>query len=141
MSNLNLVEVDLNRDIQEISTYIQGYIDKTYLSQIRNQVKSHQRQSGELHFPEVQLLNAMVPFVPEAARNQFSQMVKMISYSMRVQNMLPNYGVENLFTRTDSQDKKLNDYIREGVMALVLYKAITWAEESEGEGYSPSIIK
>ena len=141
MSNLNLVEVDLNRDIQEISTYIQGYIDKTYLSQIRNQVKSHQRQSGELHFPEVQLLNAMVPFVPEAARNQFSQMVKMISYSMRVQNMLPNYGVENLFTRTDSQDKKLNDYIREGVMALVLYKAITWAEESEGEGHSPSIIK
>lgn len=141
MSNLNLVEVDLNRDIQEISTYIQGYIDKTYLSQIRNQVKSHQRQSGELHFPEVQLLNAMVPFVPEAARNQFSQMVKMISYSMRVQNMLPNYGVENLFTRTDNQDKKLNDYIREGVMALVLYKAITWAEESEGEGHSPSIIK
>lgn len=136
MSNLNLVEVDLNRDIQEISTYIQSYIDSTYLSQIRNQVKNHKRQSGQIHFPEVQLLSAMVPFVPEEARNQFSQVIKMISYSKMVENMLPSYGVENLFARTGSQDKELSDYIQEAIMAVVLYKAITWVEESEGEGPS-----
>lgn len=133
MGNINLVDVDLNRDIQEISKYIQSYVDTTYLSQIRNQVKDHKRQSAEIPCPEVQLLNAIVPFVAVESRGQFLDVIKMITYSKMVENMLPRYGVKNFLTRTDDESKGTNDYVQEAVVALVLYKAISWAEEFEND--------
>lgn len=131
MRSINLVDVDLNRDIQEISRYIQSYVDSTYLSQIRDQVTTYKRESEETPFPEVQLLQAMVPFVPEGSRGQFSNVIKMITYSIMVENMLPTYGVESFFTRTGVKEKMPNDYIHEAIIALVLYKTIVWAEESD----------
>lgn len=131
MRNINLVDLDLNRDIQEISNYIQSYIDSTYLSQIRNQIKTHKRQCANAPFPEVQLLNAMMPFVPEDARDKFSSMIEMITYSKMIENMLPSYGVKNSFTRSRDEKKAPNDYLHQAVVVLVLYKVIIWAEETE----------
>lgn len=132
MKNINLVDVDLNRDIQEISNYIQSYIDSTYLSQVRHQVKTHKRQYAEVPFPEVQLLNALLPFVSEEIKEKFSNLTEMITYSKMIENMLPSYGVENLFVRDVQQEKGLKDYIQQAVVVLVLYKIIVWAEVSEG---------
>lgn len=131
MRNINLVDVDLNRDIKEISNYIQSYIDSTYLSQIRNQINTHKRKYDDTPFPEVELLRAIVPFVQEESRDKFLAVIKMITYSKMVENMLPDFGVENVFLREEWDNKGVNDYIHQAVAALVLYKVIAWAEESD----------
>lgn len=129
MKDINLVDVDLKRDIQEISNYIQSYVDTTYLSQIRSQIKNHKRQCAEIPFPEVQLLNAMVPFVEENTRDRFLNIINMITYSKMIESMLPHYGIENFFGRTANTKKGPNDYIHQAVVALVLYRVIVWSEE------------
>lgn len=129
MKEANLVDINLKRDIQEISSYIQSYIDTTYLSQIRNQIKTHKRQCEEIPFAEVQLLEAVVPFVEGEAKDKISKTIKMITYSKMIENMLPDYGVEEVFHRSHNQEKTANDYIHEIAVVLVLYKAIVWAEE------------
>lgn len=131
MRNINLVDIDLNRDIQEITSYIQSYIDSTYLSQIRNQIKTHKRESAQVPFPEVQLLNAMIPFVREDAKDKLSKIIEMITYSKMIENMLPNYGVEGANARSMGQEKGPKDYLHQAVVVLVLYKAIIWAEETD----------
>ena len=131
MNNINLVDVDLNRDIQEISNYIQSYIDATYLSQVRNQIKTRKKQYDEATFPEVQLLDALVPFVPEEFKGGFTNLIEMITYSKMIENMLPSYGVEKLFVRNEYEDKGPSDYIHQAVLVLVLYKVIVWAEKSD----------
>ncbi len=131
MSNINLVDLDLNRDIQEIVNYIQSYIDSTYLSQIRNQIKTHKRQCADLPFAEVQLLNALLPFVCEDAKEKFSKIIEMITYSKMIESMLPSYGIDNFFIRNSGEEKGANDYLHQAVVALVLYKVIIWAEETD----------
>ena len=129
MKNINLVDVDLKRDIQEISTFIQNYVDSTYLSQIRSQVRTHKRQTTESPFAEVQLLEAVLPFVEGETKSKLSSVIKMITYSKMIEKMLPDYGVENLFTRTNKEKGLANEYIHQAVVVLVLYKIIAWAEE------------
>lgn len=132
MKNINLVDVDLKRDIQEISLFIQNYIDTTYLSQIREQITTHKRQCAKAPFAEVQLLEAIRPFVQEEARGKLSRIIKMITYSKTIEKMLPDYGIDQPFARTDGQSSEPNDYIHQAVIVLVLYKMIVWAEEYQG---------
>lgn len=129
MKDANLVDINLKRDIQEISNYIQGYIDTTYLSQIRSQIQTHKRQCEETPFAEVQLLEAIVPFVEGEAQDKLSKTIKMITYSKMIENMLPSYGVEKVFDRSDQLEKTPNDLIHEVALVLVLYKAIIWADQ------------
>lgn len=130
MANLNLVDVDLKRDIQEISKYVQSYIDSTYLSQMRNQIQTHKRQCRERPFAEVQLLEAVVPFVErEEAKDKIASIIKMITYSKMIENMLPQYGGKNIFRKEEGEENTPQDYIHQAVVILVLYKVIVWAEE------------
>lgn len=129
MGNVNLVDVDLKRDIQEISTYIQGYVESTYLRQVRNQIQTHKRQCEEIPFAEVQLLEALVPFVEDTeAKDKVSKLIQMITYSKMIENMLPDYGGKEFYDRGSHTENTLNDYIHQGVVILVLYKIIVWAE-------------
>lgn len=129
MENINLVNVDLNRDIQEITNYIQKYIDSTYLNQIRNQVNTYKREYTKEPSPQIQLLNSIVPFVGEESKGKFSDVIKMITYAKMIENILPSYGVGTLFTREDGNEMTPNDYIQQAVIALILYQLISWAEE------------
>lgn len=131
MKNLNLVDVDLKRDIQEISNYIQSYVDATYLSQIRTQMRTYKRQCDQTPFVEVQLLESIIPFIKEENRDRFSNLIKMITYSKMIETMLPDYGIESFFRRTDNKKGLPNDYIHQATVALILYKVIVWAEEHE----------
>ena len=130
MDHINLVNVDFNRDIQEISNYIQSYVDATYLTQIRSEITSYKRKCTEVPFPEVQLLKAVIPCIGEESRDKFQGMVDMITHSKMIEKMLPSYGVEKLFTRTENETKEIGDYIHQAVVVLVLYKVIMWAEGS-----------
>lgn len=130
MKNINLVDVDLNRDIQEISNYIQGYVDSTYLSQIRDQVKTYRSECDQTPFPEVQLLQAIIPFMQEKNRDKFEDAINMITYSKMIETMLPHYGIKDLFGRTTNEKKEPNEYIHQAVVVLVLYKVIIWSETS-----------
>lgn len=128
MGSENLVDVDLKRDIQEISSYIQTYVEATYLSQIRNQIKTRKGEYTQISFPEVDLLNAIVPFVQEESKNKLEHVITMITYSKMIETMLPHYGVEDFFGRTTNKQKELNDYIHQAAVVLVLYKVIVWSE-------------
>ena len=129
MENLNLVNVDLNRDIQKITKYIQDYIDSTYLEQIRKQVKTYKRQYTEEPSPQIQLLNSIIPFVGEESKDRFTQMIKMISYAKMIESMLPSYRSGTTYNRENNEVMTPNDYIQQAVVSLVLYQLITWAEE------------
>lgn len=119
MNKKNLIDIDLNRDIQEISRYIQQYIDSTYFDQIRNQVTNYQRQLGKQPSPEIELLKSIIPFIKEEQQPRFEHIIKMVEHSKMIDGMLPmNRGEDP------------NDYINRGITALILYQIITWAEKA-----------
>lgn len=130
MGNINRVDLDLKRDIQEIASFIENYIDSTYLSKIRGQIQTQKRECRKMPLPEVQLLEAIVPFVEGEMRTKLTNMVKLITYSKMIEKMVAGYGGEELFTRTQNEKGLANDYIYQGVVVLVLYQVIIWAEEA-----------
>ncbi len=120
--------IDLKRDLKEITTFIQDYVDTTYLSQIHDQINTYKRQCQEKPCKEAQLLKAIVPFVEEENKEQFSSLIDMITYSQMIQTMLPNYSHNPLFSRGENEKDNPNDFMHQAILALFLYKAIIWAE-------------
>lgn len=128
MSDKNIIDLNLKRDLQQITTMIQGYIDSTYLSQIRSQIHTYKRQCEELPCKESQLLQAIVPFMNDDAQDRFSNLIKLITYSQMIERMLPSYGIEPSLYRSSSEEKPKYDYMHQVILALFLYRTILWAE-------------
>lgn len=123
--------IDFKRDLQEITRFIEGYIDKTYLSQMHSQISTHKRQCEETPSKEIQLLKAFVPFVESENKDKFSNLIEMMTYSQMIQNMLPSYSDQLLFSRGEEgqEQNEASDYMQQAILALFLYKAILWAEK------------
>ena len=120
--------INLKRDLQEVTTFIQEYVDATYLSQIHSQINTYRRQCEETPCKEAQLLKAVVPFIEGENKDKFSNLIQMMTYSQMIQAMLPQYSGKGLFARSEEEGEG-NDYMHQAILALFLYKAIRWAED------------
>jgi len=126
--------IDFKRDLQEITKFIEGYIDTTYLSQMHHQISRQKRECEETPSKEIQLLKAFVPFVESENKDKFSNLIEMMTYSQMIQAMLPSYNEQPLFSRGEEEQEQSgpSDYMQQAILALFLYKAILWAERYKG---------
>ena len=124
----NIGGIDLKRDLQQVTTLIQEYVDTTYLSQIHKQINTYRKQCEEAPCKEAQLLRAVVPFIEDENKERFSNLIEMMTYSQMIQAMLPHYSSKGLFARGEEESES-DDYMHQAILALFLYKAIRWAEE------------
>lgn len=131
MKTENIGGINLKRDLQEVTTFIQDYIDATYLSQIHSQINTYRRQCEETPCKEAQLLKAVVPFIEGENKEKFSNLIEIMTYSQMIKAMLPNYSGKGLFARGE-EESEAYDYMHQAILALFLYKAILWAEEYKG---------
>lgn len=131
MKNVDLIDIDLKRDIEAISNYIESYVESTYLNQIREQVQNYKEQYRQEPLMEVELLEAISPFIEkEESRNKVSHLLKQITYSKMIENMLPNYKTaEVLYKREEHKIYSLKDYLNLIILILILYRIIIWAEK------------
>ena len=125
----NIVDLNFQRDLQEITSFIEGYIDSTYLSQIRNQIFTYKRQCEEAPCKESQLLEAIIPFIEDEYRDKLSNLIQLITYSQMIQKMLPESKSNVSLMRGEKDIDTKHDYMQQAILALFLYKAILWAEE------------
>ena len=126
----NIGGINLKRDIQEITTFIQAYVDTTYLSDIHNQINTYKRQCEKNPCKEVELLQAVVPFIEGENKDKFSSLIKMLTYSQMIQSMLPYYKQKTSFAREN--ESEAYDNMHQVILVLFLYKAILWAEQYKG---------
>ncbi|NLI89261.1 MAG: hypothetical protein GX366_02475 [Epulopiscium sp.] len=131
MKNMDLIDIDLKRDAQAISNYIESYVESTYLKQIREQVQNYKEQYRQEPLMEVELLEAISPFIEkEESREKVSNLVKQITYSKMIETMLPNYKTaEVLYRKDENKIYSLKDYFNLIILILILYRIIIWAEK------------
>ena len=129
--------IDFERDLQEITRLIEGYIDTTYLREMHRQISIHKKKHEEMPSKEIQLLKAFLPFIESSEKDKFLSLIEMMTYSQMIQAMLPMYSDQSSFSRGEEGQEKDEAfaYIQQGILALFLYKAILWAEEYKGIHY------
>lgn len=124
-----LLNVDIDRDLNEILKLVTKYMEKTYIKEIEREMLDCARRSEHNQTKEVELLRAIIPFVPEEKQAPMEQVVKMMIYNQIVKQTLPK-----LITTTPmrGESKGIDGMSKELVGSFILFKLLFNLEEKNG---------
>lgn len=118
-----LLRVDIDRDLGEIMKLITRYMEKTYIKEIEKEMLECARKCEHNQTKEVELLRALIPFVPEEKQETMEQVVKMMIYDQIVKQTLPKL-ITVPQMRGDGDNKTLEGMGKELVGSFILYKLL-----------------
>ncbi|MGL4737755.1 MAG: hypothetical protein ACRCW2_09915 [Cellulosilyticaceae bacterium] len=118
-----LLRVDIDRDLGEIMKLITKYMEKTYIKEIEKEMLECARKCEHNQTKEVELLRALIPFVPEEKQETMEQVVKMMVYDQIVKQTLPKL-ITLQQMRGEGESKSLDSKGKELVGSFILYKLL-----------------
>ena len=120
------VAINLEQDLNEISSLIWGYMDKKYLIQFRQKLNGYRKECEVNLCKEAQLMRAMMPFMPEQ-KKLLQFIVDLIIYNDMIEKTFNEHtGLRNLY-RDDSKEK---EQVKKLLYKLIAFKLVTAIEKS-----------
>jgi hypothetical protein len=131
-----LVKIDLERDLKQISKLVDQYIRDTYIQDIEKELEYCRKKCEHEESKEVTLLKAIAAFVPPEKQMPIGKMIEVMKHEKVIRQMLPKL-VPKTETIKRSHEKlaKLSshNFSNEGargdfsqiVIALILYQILS----------------
>ncbi len=116
----NGLTLDIQKDINEISTLVWEYIQAKYITKLKRKISDYRKES-ECHLSkEAQLLRSMIPFIPEQ-KDLFTQILDIIIYNDIIERGLKEY---DHFSYLYSDESKEIERIKKIIYKLIIFYII-----------------
>lgn len=117
--------INLERDLNEIAALIWGYVDQKYIGTIKRQIDGYRNESQAHMCKEAQLLQALIPFVPEENRI-FQMLFDAIIYNDVIERSFAEHRELETLYRDEDKDKQ---QLKKLVYKLIMFKLIKTIEQ------------
>lgn len=119
------VALNLEKDLNEIAALIWGYMDKKYISELKNKINGYRQECRENLGSEAQLIRALIPFMAEE-KKVLELVLDLIIYNDMIERSFKEYdALTNLYRDEDGDKEKLKKL----TYKLILFKLITVIEK------------
>ena len=125
-----LLRINIDRDLNEISKLIKSYMTKTYINDLTKEVFRCEQQCRGHMSKEAQLIEALIPFIPDDKRDVLTQVSRLMRYEQVAQVMLPRLigqiapPIEGM-----RQDRpEADQFIKETIVKVLLFKIMSTME-------------
>lgn len=128
MNKLEKDEITLNleQDLNEIAALIWGYMDKKYIGVIKNKIDGYRSESEANMCREAQLLQALMPFLPEEKRI-LQMLVEAIVYNDVIERSLKEHEELTVLYRDENGERQ---QLKKLVYKLIMFKLIRTIENT-----------
>lgn len=120
------MRINLERDINEITKLIKGYMTKTYINELTQEVFRAEEACKHNRSKEVQLLEALIPFLPNEKRGLFEEVGKMLKYEQVANVMLPK--ILTSYSGKGMRQENNEQFMQEIVIKALLFKIMNTIE-------------
>ncbi|WP_070000823.1 hypothetical protein [Cellulosilyticum sp. I15G10I2] len=122
-----LVTLNLERDLNEIASLIWGYMDKTYISDLKSKINGYRQECKENLCKEAQLIRALIPFMSEE-KKMLEFVIDLIIYNDMIERSFKDYEMLSNLYRDENKDR---ESLKKLTYKLILFKLITAIEKGE----------
>lgn len=120
------MRINLERDVNEIAKLIKGYMTKTYINELTSEVFRCEEICSHNRSKEVQLLEALMPFIPAEKKMILEELGKMLRYEQVANMMLPK--ILTSYNSTGMRQESNEVMIQEVVIKALLFKIMNTVE-------------
>ncbi len=124
MGNEDLM-VNLEEDLTEIATLIWTYMDKKYISHIKQELDMYRQGCEENLCKEGQLLKAMIPFMPGESK-LLQIILDLMIYNDMIEKSFEEHKELTSLYRDENQEK---EKIKKLMYKLIMFKLVTAIEK------------
>ncbi len=122
-----LVVLNLERDLNEIASLIWGYMDKTYISDLKGKINGYRQACKEDLCKEAQLIRSLIPFMTEE-KKMLEFVIDLIIYNDMIERSFKDYQVLSNLYRDENKDR---ENLKKLTYKLILFKLITAIEKGD----------
>lgn len=120
-----LLRVNIDRDLNEISKLIKGYMTRTYIEDLTKEVFRCEQQCKGNASRESQLIEALIPFLPNEKRGVLNEVNRLLRYEQVANVMIPRLIGKDL---TEGMRQESDQFIKETVVKVLLFKIMSTIE-------------
>ena len=120
-----LVTRNLEKDLNEIANLIWGYMDKKYISELKNKINGYREECNANLCSEAQLIRSLVPFMNEE-KKVLEFVIDLIIYNDIIERSFRDYEELQSLYRDENKDK---ENLKKLTYKLILFKLITAVEK------------
>lgn len=120
------MRINLERDMNEIVKLIKGYMTKTYINELTQEVFRCEEVCSHNRSKEVQLLEALIPFLPVEKRGMLEKVGQMLKYEQVADLMLPKILMPH--ATPGMRQESSEQLIQEIVIKALLFKLMDTME-------------
>lgn len=120
-----LLRVNIDRDLNEISKLIKSYMTKTYIDDLTKEVYRCEQQCKGNMSREAQLVEALIPFLPDEKKGVLNEVSKLLRYEQVASVMLPRLVGK---TYVEGMRQENDQFIKETIMKVLLFKIMSTLE-------------
>lgn len=125
----NELTVNLEQDLNEISALIWGYMDKKYITQLRQKLNGYRSECEENLCKEAELIRAVMPFMPEQ-KNLLQFVVDAIIYNDMIERSFSEHKELQGLYRDNNKEK---EQVKKLMYKLIAFKLMTAIEKGSIE--------
>ena len=112
--------INLEQDLNEISKLIWNYLDEKYIGAIKDRVNGYRSECESDLCKEAQLIQAVMPFLPEEKK-----MLQLIVDAMIYNEMIEKtFGEHQELARLYRDDNKQREQVKKLVYKLIMVKLL-----------------
>lgn len=117
--------VNLEQDLTEIAGLIWGYMDKKYISHIKEELDMYRQSCEQNLCKEGQLLRAMIPFAPGESK-LLQTVLDIIIYNDMIEKSFEEHQELSRLYRDENEDRQ---QLKKLMYKLILFKLVTAVEK------------
>lgn len=120
------MRINLERDMNELVKFIKGYMTKTYINDLTREVSKCEEICSHNQSREVQLIEALIPFLPIEKRGMLEKVGQMLRYEQVVDLMLPKILTSH--SAAGMRQENNEQLIQEIIIKALLFKLMDTME-------------
>lgn len=122
-----LVTLNLERDLNEIASLIWGYMDNTYIRNLKHKIDGYRQECKGNLCKEGQLIRALIPFMTEE-KKVLEFIIDLMTYNDIIEKSFTEYEVLSNLYRDENKER---EKFKKLTYKLILFKLITAIEKGE----------
>ena len=119
------IVASIEQDLNEMSRLIWGYIDEKYIGMLKHKVDGYRSECQANLCKEAQLVQAIMPFLPEQ-RNILQLILDAMIYNEVIERSLEEHQELTSFYRDENKER---EQLKKFVYKLVMVKLIKTVED------------
>lgn len=123
-----LLRINIDRDLSEISKLIKTYMTKTYINDLTKEVFRCEEQCKGHLSREAQLIEALIPFMPDDKKLVLDQVRRMMRYEQVAEVMLPRLISQAAPNAAGMRQDNSEQFIKETIVKVLLFKIMSTIE-------------